>query len=194
MEMQTERQIQIIDKSICLIAEKGIQGFTIKNLSKAIGISEPAIYRHFKSKTHILLAILDNFEQMAKFLAKMISEVEMTAVEKISFMFEKMVDMFTETPSLVSVIFSEEIFKNEEVLKFKIVEILNTNEATIEKILLKGQKINEIRNDVSEKSLALMTMGSLRLMVKRWSLENYNFNLKKEGKILIESLKAVLSK
>ena len=194
MEMQTERQIQIIDESINLIAEKGIQGFTIKNLAKAIGISEPAIYRHFESKTHILIAILENFKQMAKFLAKMMSEVEMTAVEKISFMFEKMVDMFTETPSLVSVIFSEEIFKNDEILKHKIVEILNTNEVTIENILLKGQKNDEVRNDVSEKSLALMTMGSLRLMVKRWSLENYNFNLKKEGKILIVSLKTILSK
>ncbi|MCF6364849.1 MAG: TetR/AcrR family transcriptional regulator [Bacteroidales bacterium] len=192
--MLSERQSQIIDESIKLIAEKGIQGFTIKNLSKAIGISEPAIYRHFDSKTHILLAILDNFKQMAKFLAKMMSEIQITAVEKISFMFEKMVDLFTETPSLVSVLFSEEIFKNEEVLKQKIVEILNTNESTVENILIAGQKKGEIRTDVSEKTLALMVMGSLRLMVKRWSLENYNFNLKKEGKILIESIKTISSK
>ena len=105
--MLTERQKQIIDESINLIAEKGIQGFTIKNLSKAIGISEPAIYRHFESKTNILLAILDNFKQMADMLSEMMSGAEMTAVEKISFMFEKMVDMFNETPTLVSVIFSE---------------------------------------------------------------------------------------
>lgn len=191
--MLSERQDQIIEESINLIAEKGIQGFTIKNLSKAIGISEPAIYRHFDSKTSILLTILDNFKQMANMLSKMMSSAEMTAVEKISFMFEKMVDMFTETPALVSVIFSEEIFKNEEVLKHKIIEILNTNETTVENIMLKGQKNNEVRTDINEKSLALLTMGSLRLMVKRWSLENYNFDLKKEGKILIASIKTVLS-
>jgi len=192
--MLSERQGQIIDKSICLIADKGIQGFTIKNLSKAIGISEPAIYRHFDSKTHILLTILDNFKEMANMLSGMMETNPMTAVEKISFMFKNMVDMFTETPALVSVIFSEEIFKNEEVLKNKIIEILNTNEATVENIMLKGQENHEIRTDISEKSLALMTMGSLRLMVKRWSLENYNFNLKEEGTILIASIKAILSK
>jgi len=192
--MQTERQIQIIDESINLIAKKGIQGFTIKNLSKAIGISEPAIYRHFDSKTDILTAILDNFMEMAKFLSEMMSESPMTAVEKISFMFEKMVAIFTETPALVSVIFSEEIFKNENILKNKIVEILNMNETTVENLLIKGQKNNEIRTDISEKTLALMTMGSLRLMVKRWSLGNYKFNLQKEGKVLIESIKTVLSK
>ncbi len=192
--MLSERQEQIIDKSICLIADKGIQGFTIKNLSKAIGISEPAIYRHFDSKTHILLTILDNFKEMANMLSNMMADNPMTAIEKISFMFKNMVDMFTETPALVSVIFSEEIFKNEEVLKNKIIEILNTNETTVENIMLKGQENHEIRTDISEKSLALMTMGSLRLMVKRWSLGNYNFNLKEEGTILIASIKAILSK
>jgi len=75
--MQTERQEQIIEKSISLIAQKGIQGFTIKNLSKAIGFSEPAaIYRHFKSKTSILLAILDNFKFMADMLSDLMSEME----------------------------------------------------------------------------------------------------------------------
>jgi len=52
--MLTDRQIEIINKSIDIIATKGIQGLTIKNLSKEIGISEPAIYRHFESKTDIL--------------------------------------------------------------------------------------------------------------------------------------------
>ncbi|MCK5088225.1 MAG: helix-turn-helix transcriptional regulator, partial [Melioribacteraceae bacterium] len=46
----TKRQAEIIDESIKLIADKGIQGLTIKNLSKAIGVSEPAIYRHFENK------------------------------------------------------------------------------------------------------------------------------------------------
>ncbi len=120
--MLSERQEQIINESIKLIAEKGIQGFTIKNLSKAIGISEPAIYRHFKSKTHILLTILDDFTKMADMLSKLVDNDKFSAFQKTSFIFNKMVDMFAETPSLVSVIFSEEIFKNEEILKNKIIK------------------------------------------------------------------------
>jgi len=191
--MLSERQEEIIEKSICLIAEKGIQGFTIKNLSKAIGISEPAIYRHFKSKTEILLTILDNFKQMANMLSDMMMKNNMPAIEKIAFMFNRMVDMFTETPAIVSVIFSEEIFKNETVLKDKIVEILNKNEETIEQILKTGQKNKEIRTDISEETLALMVMGSLRLLVKRWDLNNYKSNLKSDGKNIILGLQKILN-
>jgi len=191
--MLSERQEQIIEESINLIAEKGIQGFTIKNLSKAIGISEPGIYRHFENKTKILLTILDQFLDMAQMLSGLVENNKLSAVQKISFMFNKMVERFEETPSLVSVIFSEEIFKNEEVLKRKIIKILNTNEDTLEAIIRTGQKNNEIRTDSDEKVLALMVMGSLRLLVKRWDLNEHKFDLSKEGKLLLNSIEAVLS-
>ena len=38
--MKTKRQLEIIETSIKLISEKGIQGLTIKNISKEIGISD----------------------------------------------------------------------------------------------------------------------------------------------------------
>ncbi|MBT3303065.1 MAG: TetR/AcrR family transcriptional regulator, partial [Bacteroidetes bacterium] len=68
--MQTDRQKEIVEVALELITEKGIQGLTIKNLSKKIGISEPAIYRHFDNKIQILISILeffkDNTEQIFK--------------------------------------------------------------------------------------------------------------------------------
>ena len=192
--MLTERQQQIIEESINIIDEKGIQGLTIKNLAKAIGITEPGIYRHFESKTEILLSILSNFKEMAVMLSEMMETYEATALEKISFMFSKMLELFSETPSMVSVIFSEEIFKNEEVLKNKIVEILNLHAQTLENIISKGQSEKNIREDIDEKSLALMAMGSLRLLVKKWDLNNHNFNLSKEGTRLIAVLSKVLEK
>jgi AcrR family transcriptional regulator len=190
--MLSERQQQIIEESIKIIDEKGIQGLTIKNLSKAIGISEPGIYRHFESKTEILLTILNNFKDMAMMLSGMMETFEASAIEKMNFMFSKMLELFSVTPSMVSVIFSEEIFKNEEILKNRIVEILNLHAKTIEKIIAKGQLEKNIREDVDNKSLALIAMGSLRLLVKRWDLNNHNFNLSKEGEKLITVLSKIL--
>ena len=57
--MLTDRQKEIIEVSLNLIAGKGIQGLTIKNISKEIGISEPAIYRHYENKIQILIALLE---------------------------------------------------------------------------------------------------------------------------------------
>jgi AcrR family transcriptional regulator len=190
--MLSQRQEQIVEESIKIIDEKGIQGLTIKNLSKAIGISEPGIYRHFESKTEILLSILNNFKEMAEMLSGLMKDFQGAAIEKIEFMFSRMLDLFSATPSLVSVIFSEEIFKNEELLKQKITGVMNMHAATIEQIIEKGQAENNVRKDIEVKTLALMIMGSLRLLVKRWDMNNHNFNLNKEGNKLISGLDKIL--
>ena len=190
--MLSQRQEQIVNESIKIIDEKGIQGLTIKNLSKAIGISEPGIYRHFESKTEIILSILNNFKEMAEMLSGLMKDFEGTAIEKIEFMFSRMLGLFSETPSMVSVIFSEEIFKNEELLKLKITEVLNLQAATIENIIEKGQTKNDVRKDIDVKTLALIIMGSLRLLVKRWDMNNHNFDLNNEGGKLIQGLEKIL--
>jgi len=192
--MLTERQIEIINTSINIIDTKGIQGLTIKNLSKEIGISEPAIYRHFESKTDILLAILNNFAEMSSFMNEAISEMEGTSISKIEFMFKKIIEIFAVEPAQVSVIFSEEIFKNEEILKEKIIEIMNKKESTIENLILEGQKKGELRNDIDNKTLALIIIGALRFRVKQWDLRNQHANLEKEGQELINGLKIILVK
>ena len=192
--MLSKRQEQIVGESIKIIDEKGIQGLTIKNLSKAIGISEPGIYRHFESKTEILLSILNNFKEMASFLGGMMALNKGTAFEKIDFMFSRIIDIFSETPSFISVIFSEELFRNEVVLQQKVVEILEMNETTVEQIIQLGQENNEIRTDIDSKTLALIVMGSLRFSVKLWDLKGVKRDLNKEGERLIDSLKMILKK
>jgi len=57
---------------------------------------------------------------------------------------------------------------------------------------LDGQKKKDIRNDIEVEILALMIMGSLRLLVKRWDLNNRNFNLSKEGIKLVTGLSKII--
>ena len=192
--MLTERQIEIINKSINIIANKGIQGLTIKNLSKEIGISEPAIYRHFESKTDILLAILSNFQEMSSFMNEAIKDIDDTAIGKIEFLFTKIIEIFSQEPAQISVVFSEELFKNEIILKDKIVEIMDLKEKTIEDIILEGQNKGEIRTDIDNKNLALIVIGALRFRIKRWDLRGENKDLQNKGQELIKALKIILEK
>jgi len=188
----TDRQIEIIRKSIYIIASKGIQGLTIKNLSKEIGISEAAIYRHFKSKTDILLAILENFANNSTFINHSLDKLDEDTFKKISLIFANIINLFSKEPSHISVIFSEEIFKNEDVLKKKITEIMYEKERAIENLLLEGQIKGEVRRDIDNKILALVVMGTFRFMVKQMDLRDEQENLQEENKKLINGLETIL--
>jgi AcrR family transcriptional regulator len=190
--MLSDRQEQIIDESIKIISERGIQGMTIKNLSKAIGISEPGIYRHFNSKTEIILGILTRFQELAISFSQNVKVQQINSVEKIRFIFSQMIQTFAENPSTVSVFFAEEIFNNEAILKNKIIEIGEMHAKTIEQIVIVGQADNIIRKDIDAKSLTLVLMGSLRFTVKSWDFFDHAFDLKQEGSKIIEVLTKIL--
>lgn len=192
MNTPSERQRQIIEASIELIAQKGIQGLTIKNISKMIDVTEPAIYRHFASKTDILLAILDQFNQLKNEVSGSVLTAQLRADEKIERVFTTFLTRFEARPSLVSVVFSDEIFKNDAQLSARISEIIGGNERMFQMVIQAGQTVGEIRSDIDANYLVMIIMGSLRLLVKKWELSNYNFPLRQEGLRLLAALRLVI--
>ena len=142
----SERQRQIINASIKIIAEQSIQQLTIKNLSKRIGISEPAIYRHFESKIDILLAILDSFKETKNSIINKIAVDNMPALEKFEAIFTEHLKIFAANPALAAVIFSEEIFQNEKRLSETVFSIMKMNQQTHMDIIESAQKNKEIKD------------------------------------------------
>jgi len=177
-----------------LISERGIQSLTIKNISKKVGISEPAIYRHFDSKTEILLAILDLFIENNKQIFK--SEVVEKAdiKEIIDGLFYKFVDTFLSHPHLISVVFSEEIFRNDTIFRKKTKSIIDGNYSILISLINKAQEKGQVVNDLDPKAMTTLILGSLRLCVKRWQMDNYEFDLKKETDKLKKTILNILLK
>jgi AcrR family transcriptional regulator len=171
----TMRQKEIVEQSIALIARRGIQELTIRNLARAIGISEPAIYRHFPSKTDILLGVLDALEQetSAKALPAPASEVALT----ISNYFRRLVDHLSAAPDLAAVIFADEVFLNDERLAVRVRELMERSVQNMELLLATGQHSKEFREDIPASDLASMLIGTVRFIVRRWHLSGFAFDL-----------------
>ncbi len=188
----TDRQKEIINISIVLIAEKGIQQLTIKNISRKLGISEPAIYRHFENKLDILLAILAFFKiEMQKSVDK-IQVNEISVLHQLETAFTMHFQRFIANPAYAAVIFSEEIFQNDKRLSVEVEEIMKTNQQFLSGIIELGQRGKEVRDDISHEQLALIIMGSLRLIVTKWRLAHFSFDLESEGLKLWNSIKRLL--
>lgn len=187
----TPRQTEIINISINIISEKGIQQLTIKNIAKDMGISEPAIYRHFKSKFDILSTILSSFEDNGIIITDQVISAKTSSLKKMEAIFLNHFEQFSKNPALTAVIFSEEIFQNDAILANQVNKIMQGNQNTIFEIIETGQKNGEIRNDISKNQLSLIIMGSLRLIVTKWRLSKFSFDLNKEGIKLFNSIKKI---
>lgn len=191
--MLTERQLEIIRTAIQLIAQKGIQGLTLKNLAKEIGISEPAIYRHYENKIEILVSILDYFLERTMGIFSAEVQKEGDPLDKIERIFEAHFDVFSATPALVAVIFSEEIFRNEPVLTERVKWIMERNSLAISTIIDDGKARGQF-TEADTRHLTIIIMGSLRLLVKQWQMADFSFDLRSSGSAFFVTLKQLLTK
>ena len=53
-----ERREQILDVAARLFAERGFHGVSVGDIGKAVGVSGPALYKHFDSKDAVLAEML----------------------------------------------------------------------------------------------------------------------------------------
>ena len=194
MEKFTPRQNEIINTAIELIAEQGIQVLTIKNLSQRIGIAESAIYRHFKSKTDILFGILSVFIESKEEMARTLLRSDLNPVEKLRQMLIGRFEYFSQNKAIATVIFSEELFRNDKRLSEIIYETMTSVQNTIIEVIKEGQSAGEIRNDISAKHLGFMITGAIRAIVMHWRYNDFKTNLVEEGKKFWESVKALITR
>ncbi|MCD6176276.1 MAG: TetR/AcrR family transcriptional regulator [Candidatus Cloacimonetes bacterium] len=189
--MFSERQQQIVETAIKIIAQRGIQNLTIKNIASEIGISEPALYRHFSSKLEILKAVITYFQiKMQPALEKLNRSIN--SLNKIESFIIEHLKIISQNQDFAKVIFSEANFQNEENLILKMNNMMNRSHKVLETVIQSGQKNNEIRTDINSLSLIRMIIGSMRLLVTQWSMSGMIFNLENEGKQLSDDIKKII--
>lgn len=186
----SERQLQIMQESIELIAEKGIQGFTIKNLASKINLSEPAIYRHFLNKNEILIGIINYFHQT---VADIMCQNEYSNPhESFKYNFLKVLKYFNNNKSIVSVVFSEEIFHHQENLRTLVNTLFVNSKEFMTNSIHEAQKNNIIRKDIDADVIAILILGMLRILIIEWRLNNYEFDLCERGLKIVENFEKMI--
>ncbi len=188
----TERQKEIIEKAVELIAESSVQNLTIKNLANAIGFSEPALYRHFESKKEILATIIRSFENTMNGIHEEIEHRNLTGIDKLDAFFAMRFRYFTENPDWAAVLMCEANFKLDSELTGMMLDMMKHHRMFVRSCLQQALDHHQIRNDLAFDHIFVMTVGALRLLVTRWTLENHQFDLVEEGKSLIQSLRILL--
>jgi TetR/AcrR family transcriptional regulator, fatty acid metabolism regulator protein len=188
----SRRQEEIINAAIKLIGEGGIQALTIKNLSAEIGIAESALYRHFKSKTEVLNALLDFLNSFIISNYENVHKLKITSFRKIEKMITGQLKLFYDNPPYAIVVLSDGLYKNNKSLYSKIFSVMERTKSTFINIIEEGQNNGEIRKDVPSDQLAFLIMGSIRLTVTQWSLSGFKFDLKKRGNILVKTFATLI--
>lgn len=195
MQKFTDRQIEIMEAATNRISKFGIQNLTIKTLAQDIGLSEPALYRHFKSKNQILWSLLDYFITEMKTRIESISfKPTATEGEKLRGIFNSQLQTFSGKPAIVSVIFAESIFHFEENLSNKVSEIMKMMQDIVKTNISMGQELGQYNKLISANTLTTIIIGGMRMVVLKWKLSGHKTDLVKDGKTVLEGILKMVEK
>ncbi|MDO8928713.1 MAG: TetR/AcrR family transcriptional regulator [Bacteroidota bacterium] len=184
----TPRQLEIIEAAGKILTSSGVSGLTIKNLAKEMQFSESAIYRHFTSKEEIILAMLE-------YLAITIEERLQNAIRatdeseaKFTAMFQSQFAFFESHRYFVVAVFSDGLLKESQSINEAILKLLGIIVKNLFPILLEGQQKGVFTNTISTEDLMYILMGTFRLLMFRWRLEDFQFNINISGNKMIQSV------
>lgn len=181
-----ERKEQIITEAIKIIHENGFPALSIRELAGRVGISEPAIYRHFKNKNDIIMGILNKMQEFGQLIEQQLQHVD-GEIEKIKQLILLQLTYFEKNQAMTTIMLSEEVFHLNEKLKRKL-EIITGSRYRLLVGLIKTAQDKKIIINEDVDNLASLVMGAVRMIIFQWKLKDYQFSLSKRGKSIVETL------
>lgn len=184
----TKRQIQIIHAAVELIAAGGMSALTMNQIASKINVTEPALYRHFKSKKEILLGVI----KLLRHSRQISATNEKSGWDLVESSMQNRIASFIEMPGLAAIIFSEEIFSGDNDLSLQIKAMMKETQERFIRVMQLAQQEGTIRPDLEAEQIALMVIGSFRFLVTQWHLFENNFDLAKRASALFTDLRKLL--
>lgn len=171
------RKRQIVEAARKLIFKRGSEHVTIRGLSKEVGISEAAVYRHFKSKRDILSFLADYItETMIQDLDKIRNE-RTSSLELIEETLKIHFSNIEQRKGMTFLVLAEIISFGDKKLNKQVAIKIDEYLVLLEHLLLKGADAGIVRKDVHLVDGALLLFGMIQGLVNVWALNNYSFDL-----------------
>lgn len=172
------RKESILITAVQVLDELGIQGMTTKEIAKREGVTEPAIYRHYKGKEDIILSILGEFSRFDERLINTINQQALQPREAIEFFCSSLAEYYQGYPEVTAIMFSLDAFRYSESTYAKMHEIFQNRMTFLYSQTEKGIEEGIFKIDGSPETIRDMIYGFLINGAHIWKMGDCHSDLK----------------
>lgn len=187
-----ERQAEIVEATVKLAAAAGPDRLSLEAVAGAVGISQPAIFRHFPSKKRLWLAV-------AAWIAERLTgawdsaEAEAAAMDRLRKMVHGQLRLVRSTPAIPAILFSRSLHSENEALRQVFEKLIAAFHQRLTRQIAAAQVDGSIRGDADPAQLASLVMSMVQGTILRWTVTRQRFDLVAEGMGLLDLLLQSLS-
>lgn len=177
-----DRKAEIVATAIRLAADLGPDRVTTQHLADEVGVTQPAIFRHFATKSDIWLAVGDQIVNELRLVHE--HPIEVAGVNPHD-MLHKLVGHhlvhISRNPAIPAILFSRELQAENATLRRKFSDLLMQRRDAVAGLIRHAQANGQHRAELIAEDAAQLVLAAMQGISMRWLLEERNFSLTDEG-------------
>lgn len=171
-----------------LSVEKGLKKLTTQAIADRVGIAQPTIFRHFKSRDEIFTAVINWVgDSLYRVLSGLFSGAG-PADEKLHQLIIKQLAFMNKHRAIPRVLFSDRLHLESPKLKSVVQKMMDGYVENVTRLLEEGVKEGTFRQDLEPEKVARYIAAIIQGLVMRWSVYEFSFSLEEEAEPLWQFL------
>lgn len=187
-----DRKAQIVGEVLRLADEIGPDRLSTTDVARAVGVTQPAIFRHFPNKAALWLAVA---EDVAARLTEAWDTAEARApspADRVRALIAAQLQTIAHTPALPSILFSRELQVENPALREVFRTLLARFQVRLVAAIEDRRAAERLRLDVAAADIAVLLISLVQGVAIRWTLGARGFELVDEGLRLFDVQMALL--
>lgn len=180
-----DRKQQIVETVIQLVDKVGPDRLTTDMVAKSVGITQPAIFRHFPKKENLWEAVAEHLSDMMRHTWQDALADSMSPKDQLHDLVMAHLKLIESTPSLPSIIFSRELHIENKTLRQSFFKTMNAFHKQLSDVVNRGIKEGAFRKGLDPNDAAFLLLGMVQSLAMRWSLSGRQIDLLETGERLL---------
>lgn len=176
------RRSQIVEATLRLMVERGPDRVTTQAIADAVGLTQPALFRHFPRKLDIWMAVLDwLIGETAESRWPQALAQPLPPLARLRALIATQLELIAHTPAVPALLFSRELHVENEALRSGLAGLMGRFIGHIRTLLEEALAANALRPglDIALAAKAVATVPAGTAL--RWSLSGHRFDIVAEG-------------
>ena len=175
------RKAEIVTAMLRLADELGPDRLTTLAVAKAVGLTQPGIFRHFPTKQDLWLAVAAQIAANMTEAWEAVLAAKAAPQDRVAALIQVQLRQIAENPAIPAILHSRELHTENAPLRAQFVGLMTRFQTLLVEALNEGLASGAFRADLVPRDAAVLLISLVQGLAIRWSLGQRAFSLEAEG-------------
>lgn len=187
-----ERKKEIVETALELMAERGAGKVTAQAIADRIGIAQPTVFRHFRTRDAIFRSALKFVANQVMGLLETTAASDKRADQRLHDLLTRQLSVVSRNKGLPRMLFSDRLHLENPALKVTVRSVMERYVSHVQRMIEEGQAEGSFDQGLDARKSAEFLAATVQGLLLRWSIYDFEFALERESESLWRFIHAAL--